>query len=119
MEPYNIREVRSFHGLAIFYMWFIRNFSTIMAPITDCLKQEKFGWSKAAAKSFWKIKERMMKAHVMSLPIFLKVSKITCDASGIRVGGVLSQEKHHVAYLSEKLNDTRQRIPPMIRSSMR
>ena len=78
-----------------------------MAPITDCLKQEKFGWTKTAAKVFWKIKERMMEALVMRLLDFSKVFEITCDASGIGIWGVLSQEKYLVAYFSEKLNDTR------------
>ena len=79
-----------------------------MAPITDCQKQREFEWTKAAAKAFWEIKERMTEAHVMRLLDFSKVFKITCDASGIRIRGVLSQEKHHIAYFSEKLNDTGQ-----------
>ena len=104
-----IREVRSFHGLATFYRRFIKNFSAIMAPITDCLKSEGLQWTPAATKAFTEIKRMMIEAPVMRLLNFSKAFEITCDASRLAIGGVLSQENHPVAYFSEKLNNARHR----------
>ena len=40
-SPRNIFEVRSFHGLASFYMKFIKNFSGICASIVETIKKDR------------------------------------------------------------------------------
>ena len=48
----------------------------------------------------------MTATPVMRLPDFSKVFEVACDASGLAIDGVLSQENHPFAYFIEKLNDT-------------
>ena len=78
-----------------------------MASIIVCLKEGEFTWSSDASKAFDKIKKRMFSALVICLPDFFKIFEVVCDASGIDIGGVLTQGGHPVAYFSEKLKETK------------
>ena len=58
--PNSITVVHSFHGLASFYRRFILHFSSIAAPLTDCIKGKTFQWNPEAQQSFERLKSYLL-----------------------------------------------------------
>ena len=97
--------MRSFLGLAGFYRRFVRDFSTIAAPLNELTKKDvPFLWGTAQEEAFTVLKDKLTHAPLLQLPDFNKTFELECDASGIGLGGVLLQDGKPVAYFSEKLS---------------
>ena len=87
----------------------MKDFSTIVAPITEILKGKSFEQNEKANSVFEEIKAWLTSAPVLVLPNFSKIFEVECYAFGVRIGVVLSQEKQPLAYFSEKLNEAKRK----------
>jgi len=105
LTPTSVIKVRSFHRLASFYRRFVKDFNTIVAPLTEVIQKfVGFKWGEEQNNAFMDLKNKLCSALILSLPDFNKTFEIECDASGIGIGVVLMQEGRPISYFSEKLN---------------
>jgi hypothetical protein len=102
--PMSVSDIWSFLGLTGYYRRFIKGFSKISKPMTELLnKDKKFEWMPAWEASFQELKKRLKTALILVMPDMEKPFSIFCDASGQRLGYVLMQDGHVVAYASLQL----------------
>ncbi|KAL0195094.1 hypothetical protein M9458_008666, partial [Cirrhinus mrigala] len=111
-RPRTIKELQRFLGFSNFYRRFIRNFSTVAAPLSSMLKQGKtrLTWTPSAIQAYDELRQRFTTAPILhhpdpNLPFLVEV-----DASSTGVGAVLSQRQGQppktfpCAYFSHKLS---------------
>ncbi len=97
-----------FLGIVSYYNSFCKNFSTVVAPLTDVLKGKiKSEWSSACQRAFENVKGLLVASPVLAAPQLDQPFKLKVDPSNVGEGAVLMQENkedHPIAYFSKKFN---------------
>lgn len=109
--PRSSKDVRSFVGLCSYFKKFVRDFSTLSAPLTRLTGTRKgvsnFRWDEEAESAFNALKRALVTAPVLANPDFSLPFTIHADASGVGVGSMLTQtvdgREHVIAYYSRTL----------------
>lgn len=109
--PTSRKEVQRFLGFAYFYRKFIRNFSSVAAPLSALTSPKvSFQWSQSSSEAFQRLKKLFTTAPVLTLPSVDQQFVVEVDASSSGVGAVLSQRSgmdnkiHPCAFLSRRLS---------------
>uniref|UniRef100_A0A3B1JZA6 ribonuclease H n=1 Tax=Astyanax mexicanus TaxID=7994 RepID=A0A3B1JZA6_ASTMX len=110
--PQTIKDLQRFLGFANFYRRFIRNFSSIAAPLTALTRKatKTLKWSSEAQHAFAKLKAAFVSAPILKHPDPNLPFTVEVDASETGVGAVLSQRSgsppklYPIAFFSRKLS---------------
>jgi len=116
--PKSLTQLRSFLGLVNFTREFIPNLSEVLVPITELTKGDKgkrFIWTAEADIAFNKVKELICDATTLHHLKDEGKIYLTCDASDVGCGGMLSQIQRNadgvekevvISYNSHKFSTT-------------
>ena len=107
--PINMKELRSFLGLANYYRRFIKDYSKITCVLTRLLqKNVEYKWTAECQSAFDELKGRLTQAPVLAFADYSLQFILTTDACDSGIGGVLSQcfdnVEKPVMFLSRTLN---------------
>lgn len=107
--PKTEKEIKSFLGTLGYYRRFIKDFSRLTKPLTQCLrKDEKIAHTSEFLEAFEKCKQILTSTSVLQYPDFNKPFNLTTDASKYAIGAVLSQgpigKDRPIAFASRTLN---------------
>ena len=107
--PQRLRDVRAFLGLCSYYRRFVKDFSTVAAPLFALTKKGRvFTWDEACQDTFDCLKAALTSAPILALPKDDEMYVLDCDACDVGIGAVLSQridgEERVIAYGSRLLS---------------
>jgi hypothetical protein len=107
--PNNVAELQSFIGMINYYARFISNHASRLSPLYRLLHQDvKWSWGPQETKAFEDAKEALASFKVLVHYDPSKPLVISCDASPVGVGAVLSHpdnngDERPIAYASRTL----------------
>ena len=108
--PVTKKQVKSYLGLISYYQKFIKDFSTVAAPLynlTSSRLPNHVRWTNEAERAFQTLKQALCEEPVLVSPDFDKPFVLQTDASGTGIGAVLAQiiegDEHPITYISRKL----------------
>ena len=97
LPPTIVKGIRSFLGHAGFYRRFIRDFSKISIPLSDCWKKgANFDFDESCKSAFEEIKSRLVPNPIMATHEWNKEFEIMCDTSDYAMGAVLGQRTEKI-----------------------
>ena len=108
-SPKNVTEVRQVLGMGSYYRRFIKDFSTLVSPMSKLLRKgTDFEWTKSCQEALDKLKTALTGPEVMGYPRDEDGYILDTDASNVGIGAVLSQiqdgRERVIAYGSKTLN---------------
>ena len=110
--PRNVKELSSFLGATNFYLKFVPQYSDITEPLRHLLRKNiPWSWTDECTQACEKLKEMLTSAPILAHYNADAKTLVTCDASAVAIGAVLSQiqpdgQERPVAYLSRSLSQT-------------
>ena len=112
--PTNLRELKSFIGLASYYRRFVRGFSCIAAPLFRLQQKDcDFAWTPECELAFSSLKKALTESPILTPPDLSLPFVLDTDASDVGMGAVLSQVgrggEKVVAYFSKTFNKAERR----------
>ncbi|GBG83937.1 hypothetical protein CBR_g37809 [Chara braunii] len=108
-SPRSVTEMRSFLGMTGYYRNFVKNYSIVVAPLTDLTRLDTpWEWTGRCEAAFRHLKHALMHHEVLKLPDPDKPFVVTTDASQYGIGAVLAQQEgkklRSVEYTSKKMS---------------
>ncbi|PKU65111.1 RNA-directed DNA polymerase [Dendrobium catenatum] len=90
MDPTTVTKIRSFLGLVGYYRRYVEGFSRISMPLSRFTqKAVKFDWSDQCEGAFQRLKQYLMTAPVLTIPLGIDGFQFYSDASHKGLGCVL------------------------------